>query len=114
MVVGEKAGANKHEHSPDGHTHEHTDVGSLLCVIVILGCEIALHDCLVGAVFLKRVENTVEHHDYESQLSEVPVVGAHVDFVVFTGNAEHLGRTSFGGGSRRPTQMRPPPMRRPP
>ena len=82
MIIGEKGCADEHEQSPDGHRHHHADICSLLGFLVALGSQIALYDSLVGTVFLKGIEDTVEHHHEERQLREVPVIGSERNLAV--------------------------------
>ena len=63
MVIGKECRTNEHEQCPDGYRHQHTDIGGLLGLMVVLGSQVALDDGLVGAIFLQGIEDTVEHHD---------------------------------------------------
>ena len=83
MVEGEQTGTDKHEKSPDRHTHQYTDVGGTHGLTVTAGRQIALHDGLVGAVFLKGIEDSVQYHDHKSELGEVHIVGTESYLVVF-------------------------------
>ena len=62
MVIGKQGCANKHKQCPDGNTHQHTDVGCLLGLMVVLGSQIPLYDGLVGTILLQGIEDTVEYH----------------------------------------------------
>ena len=95
MVVGKQRSADEHEQCPDGYRHQHADVRRLLRLVVVLGSQIALHDGLVGAIFLQGVEDAVEHHHDERQLRQVPVVGTEAYLVVFRCNAERLRRSAL-------------------
>ena len=90
MIVGKECRTNEHKQRPDGNTHQHTDISSLLGFLVVFGSQVALNNRLIGAIFLQSIEDTVQHHHEERQLREVPVVGAKRNLVVLRGNAERL------------------------
>ena len=63
--------------------------------MIVFCSKITLHDSLVGAIFLKGVENAVERHDQEGELGQVPVVGPEINLVVFAGYAHHFPGASL-------------------
>ena len=52
MIVGKEGRADEHKQRPDGNGHQHTDIGSLLGLLVVLGSQITLYDGLVGTILL--------------------------------------------------------------
>ena len=95
MVIGKQRRADEHEQCPDGNTHQHTDVGCLLRLVVVLGSQITLYDGLVSTILLQGIEDTVEYHHDKRQLRQVPVVGTERNLVVFRCDAERLCRSAL-------------------
>ena len=90
MIIRKQACAYEHKHGPDGDTHHNSYIGRFLGIPVVFGSKITLYDGLVRTVFLQCVEYTVKSHDYECELSEIPVIRTNINLVVLTGYAQHF------------------------
>ena len=73
LVVSEEQRTYEHEDCPDRHREENSDESGLFCTLIVLCSEIALYDCLVCAILLQSVEETIESHHKECCLNQIPL-----------------------------------------
>ena len=61
--------------------------------MVVLGGQVALHNSLIGTIFLQSIKDAVEDHHPECRFDEVPIIGSHVNLASAPCRSYYLARS---------------------